>query len=53
MSIKSALHLEIDIEDMDYRFTLKNELKEVIGLIPEDKGMNTVRTFLENLRIRL
>lgn len=52
MSINSTLHLEIDIEDIEYRYTLKNELKDVIELIPKDKGMNTIKIFLENLRLR-
>jgi len=53
MTIIATVKIEIEIEDLNYRFMLKKELKDVIALIPEDDGMNTVKIFLENIRIRL
>lgn len=53
MSIKMNLHIDLDIDDLEYRYTLKNELKEALDIIPVDKGMNAIRTFLENLMLRL
>lgn len=45
--------ITITVKDIDFRFMLKKELKDVIESIPKDKGQNTVRAFLDNIRMLL
>ncbi|UYP48620.1 hypothetical protein NEF87_004905 [Candidatus Lokiarchaeum ossiferum] len=47
------INISISITDLDYRYMLKKELKEIIEIIPKDKGKNSVKNFLEQIRLLL
>ena len=53
MSVKFNIHIEIDIDDIDYRYTLKNQIKDYLEEKKDMEGIGTMKSFLENIRIRL
>jgi hypothetical protein len=56
---KFELRIDISITDLNFRYTLKNQLKDVIKILSDiensenKQGNSTVINFLENIRLRL
>jgi len=53
MSIEANLIITLTFEDITTRFSLKNQIAALLQTIPKDEGQDTLRAFLENVRLRL